>query len=868
MKKRIMTFLTVLCLLTGLFPQIAEAAENDSANSSVVNLLNALGIMETDEYTGRFWNDTPVERQEMAKILCDMFDIEPVAEKTPMFSDVKEEYRGFAETVVRNGYMQGKGDGSFGAKEYITVEQTVKIFVCILGGQSAAEIMGGYPDGYVMLGRKMGILKNTGSLKSNARRIDVARIIYNSLNTAEYDLGLIEGGATVYTQSTGKTFLSERLGIYRICGIVTQNTVTSLETPERLSYDLCVIGEETVRDSSGFLDDFLGCDVTAYVRKTDEEDLGDVIFVCESNNNESVTVSEEDFAGISGYSVTYWKNDKKQTLTLSTVTYMIYNGRAVEYDKEKFNVECGFIKFVDNDGDKKFDVAVITDYKPGVVGNVDAENGIIALKYNEKSIELKDNYVRLTADGEKIQLNRLIAGSVILVAASGEGDDGVYEICLSSEKAMGKIEKLISKNGKRYLTVGGKEYKISSYCEKLIENNFIDDFKTNLTGQFFMDGRGNVVYALLSDGGLVPGYLVNSAFSDEAFSKALTVKLYTLNQKFEMFSAADKLTVDNVKKNVSDIESDLALKSKLKTPQLILYSAKDGVLKEIVFAKSTYDEKEFSLDLSGVYKCTRPSVIAEKYVVPASSQVFYVPTPPAGVDGYDEYMNDEGNYAIYGGGHFSAGNYFGLSLYDINSDGEAKYAVSKKDPSTGNVNESSKFLAVTNVGEGINKKGETSTLIEGLDESGNEISLIGSKDGEIKDSQSDRIPVIGDVIQYHTNSDGEVTQIIIQLDVTDGSYFAPKAVESSKTDYTVSKCYGEVLSAGGSSIRIAAKPIDSSMTVLDGDMYVQNTGKAVLRCNADRTKIVPENFSTIEKGDRVFVSVNRQNYTRMIVIYD
>ena len=108
MKYKFLAFLTAVVLVFGITPAGITRATEDAADSRTVKLLSALGIMDADSHTGKFWDNTPVERQEMAKILCNLFDLEVSTDTLPRFNDVHEDYRAHVETAVRNGYMLGQ----------------------------------------------------------------------------------------------------------------------------------------------------------------------------------------------------------------------------------------------------------------------------------------------------------------------------------------------------------------------------------------------------------------------------------------------------------------------------------------------------------------------------------------------------------------------------------------------------------------------------------------------------------------------------------------------------------------------------------------------------------------------------------------
>ena len=119
MKYRLLSFCMAVLLLISMIsvPRI-EAANStetfkDSADTKIVKLLEALGLMEIDSETGFFWDEMPVKRSELAKIICKMFNISETKDASPHFTDVSDYDRAYIETAIRNGYMSGYDNEKF-----------------------------------------------------------------------------------------------------------------------------------------------------------------------------------------------------------------------------------------------------------------------------------------------------------------------------------------------------------------------------------------------------------------------------------------------------------------------------------------------------------------------------------------------------------------------------------------------------------------------------------------------------------------------------------------------------------------------------------------------------------------------------------
>jgi len=494
--KRVVAFLMSLVLLVGMFFVTGTVgyAKQDDSYSRVVNFLYALNIMREDKDTGIFWGDTPVKRAEIAEILCNMHRIDATENEIPLFSDVGDENRAFIETAVRNGFMTGAGNGEFHPKDYVTNEQLVKIFVSVLGGGTMAENMGGYPAGYINVGRKLGLLKNiNGALSDSAKRRDVANIIYDAMHADMYEMVSISQDDVTYSTVEGKTFLKETLDIYSVKGIIEANAVTSLNRAGGHGENCVVIDGVIYKDENGLAEDFLGCDVVLYA----EEDNGvyNIIYVEEGKNHNQIIVNDLDIISADAKEVKYYdENNREQKMSVSAVADMIYNGVAVAFDENRMNVQCGTLKLTDNNGDKVADVISITEFKTYVVDRVLLEDETIAMRYNENALSVRDEAYSVYKNGDRVALADIRDGDIILVAVSeNESDIKAIRIEASNVAVVGKIENLTTKAGVKYATISGKKYRVSPYCTKLESAQYIEKMGIGDAGQFYLDSRGVIV---------------------------------------------------------------------------------------------------------------------------------------------------------------------------------------------------------------------------------------------------------------------------------------------------------------------------------------------------------------------------------------
>ncbi len=857
MKNRIIALSVVFLIVFQMFFVISPSA-SESAESSVVKLLDALDIMTLDQYTGNFWDETPVERREMAQIICNLFRFDVKADEVPRFKDVQEKNRAYVETAVRNGYMTGYSPDQFGPEDYVTYEQLVKIFVSVLGADGLAENMGGYPSGYVAAGRKLGISgRNLGGGTTVARRIDVANIIYDTMNAGVVTLTGASDGEVIYSVNGNRTFLTEIMDIYRYTGIVEKNEATSVDDFDGLGNGLVQIDGNIYSDPKHLADDYIGCNVNVYVFMPSENVRGEIIFIEEYKDNETIILTENDIIGVNKDAVEYYEENRTKKLEISPVIDMIYNGKALDFDIEKIKVKNGFVKFIDNNDDNEFDVVSVTEYETYVVDHVDESNGKISVKFDKPSLDVRECFLRVYRDGTEITLGGIGRGDVALVAVSeGSDSDKAVRIDVCSKYVIGTVERISSSDGDTYITINGNKLRVSDYCEEVISKGKLKEIKIGECLMIYLDSLGKIAYFSNNSQDGNVGYLIDSAVGEKAFDSSLFVKIYTLDGKIELFGTENKVRVDEEKVAVTDIVKDAILMGKFNTPQLVKYSEKGGVLSEIRFAVDGYDAIKFSKDVSSGLLCTNISVLAEKYYVSANTRVFYVPSPA---------VDEEDYYNLYTGSYFTHNGTYTAELYEIDEMGNVGYAVVFANATWNRITEGSPILAVSEVHDGLDSDGNEIKVIKGMNENGVEVEVESAETESVIDSSLNREVVSGDVIQYGTNFSGKIIGVKI-LKHEQSEYFEPVLIHTG-TGSSTKKVYGEIMRGDFSNLLIYCGNVYSDMAPTLAHKNVANTGQAVYEYDEVCQEYRKIEFDEIEHGDRVFACVNAANRTRMLIVY-
>ena len=871
MRKRITALLMSLLLVLQLVQIVSAEAVSaeDSSDKLAVKVLNGLGIMGVDEFTGDFWDNTFVARREMAQIICNLFRLEPITDNVPKFTDVAEKDRPYIETVVRSGYMSGYGEDRFGPKDYITVAQLVKTIVSALGADKIAENEGGFPNGYITVANRLKLLKNVNvPVDSEAKRIDVANLIYNALTADMVQPSSVKADEIIYSKVEGQTMLTERLNIYRYDGVVEKNDVTSLDSRSGAGEGMASVNGEAYKDPNGLLRDFLGSKVTVFVEKQKNQESGTVIFAYEYQNNRTQTIEKDDLIDVNGFVVNYKKGEKKAALKMSSLVYVIYNGKYIEYNRDKFDIEDGYIKFVDNDANGVYDVALINEYKSVVANSVSQDGNTIQLKYGEEPINLENAIYDISIDGQAAKATDIGSGDVLLVAMSEDtGDSRFIRIEVVTERAIGNIERIFKEGNRDYIVVGDSEYRISDYCKSLISKSYINEIKAGYSGQFFTNGKGSIVYFKIGNSSVKAGYIIKSAFVSNPFETTLKLEMYTEEGKIEAYSSDSTIKINDVKTELSELSETSSVYKQLTTPQLVEYTITDGVIKSIDIACDGYNSEKFSLDYAGTILCRSKSILGDKYLASATTKVFYIPTPAKTHYEYNNIIEDISYYDIKTGSYFNGDSNYTVTLYDISPELEIKYAVVKKNPVDADMWSWNQLLAVTGVSETVDGDGNSTKILTGYNEAGNEISLTAANKSFMFDSLYNREPQAGDVVQYRTDSRGLIAEIQIQHRVDTPDYYTPEYIERVLVNRNAFKCYGEVAANSSTGLKICCKSVSGEVLPEEVDMLVTGGGTAVYSYDSARDRMFKIDFSDITSGDKVFACLSTSNSARMIVVY-
>ena len=239
--KKVIASVAALAMSLSCFTAFAADFSDVEATASykpAIDELVALEIVNGYE-DGTFKPDAEITRAEVTKMVVAAMgpSYTAAAESSKgnaEFSDVVNHWAaGFISVGVGAKFINGMGDGTFAPDANVTYAQIVKMLVAALGYESAANIAGGYPNGYISTGNQIGVTAGvTGvSADTNVTRAQVAQLISNALDiplviVTNWTTNILTGEPVAETEIQDgigedyKTLLTEYHNAYKVKGRV------------------------------------------------------------------------------------------------------------------------------------------------------------------------------------------------------------------------------------------------------------------------------------------------------------------------------------------------------------------------------------------------------------------------------------------------------------------------------------------------------------------------------------------------------------------------------------------------------------------------------------------------------------------------
>ena len=892
MKKIITCFTGILLAISMLAFTVSAADFSDIQSSDFsdsIRLLHNIGIVDGYD-DGSFRPDNTVTRAEFTAFVIRALGAANMAEVMPKnhsFADVddNEWYAGIVNAAYAMGLIDGLSSTEFGPEENVTLYQAAKIVLSSLGYKVVADVYGGYPSGYLRVGKDAGLFKLLSLNDRELTRGETAAMIRNALFVDLID-------------SLDGTKTTDNLLTNYLDFDVIEGTVNQTYGGNASSYDYGVGSDQIVVDGKMYrllmqdAEQFLGERVECYVRNENGRDV--IYYIERLRETKSLYVAADDILPSTNIGrFVYSDNDKQRTIDLKADFYVIYNGKkATDNDIQNgaLTPVSGGVLFKDADNDGKYDYAVVTEYKNIVVRGVN-DNKIYDQYGN--TLHILDNAaVKVKNKDGYITLGDVKAGDILSVAESKDGS--VVSAVVSDESVSGTVSAESDDNGKKKYTIvtedgESAEYELAQNYADAMSGSRADVYKISLRDVVtaYLDIEGKIACCIAGEehGDVNYGFVTDLAWSTNLDGDKCQLKILTPDNKL-----AELSTASSGKVKLSRNEGSGYVNKKVKTEELvnILLDGRDsmgeknrvlityglngdGEIDEVNLADTNGGNTSYlSKDVPYSNMLYTNGQFGLSYRLTPNTVVFDIPN-----NGAHQDQVSAGMYLDY----FTNGNYYNVTLYDVHEGTVGAVVLSRN------------VERYTSASSGYKER---------LDKANSSVMMVNKVSRVLDDNEDDYTAVTGfvdgeeitvrvaDTLQGNSDAKnnlkaGTVIQYVLNESETDKAETSDEPVKivmykllmdcSNKTKFVKSNYLDRITpnSAILFGYGTVARTTDTSFR-LDVDANELKTftfanGTAVYSCNTSSRKFEKMNPADVAEGDGVFI---RQRYgsLREVVIIE
>ena len=577
--KRALSFVMASAMLVGMMVVGSSAVTFGDAdqikNTEAVNTLVALGVLKGKD-TGNFDPTGIVTRAEMAKMICVAYNggKDPNLTEGGMYNDTKNHWaRGYIDYCTNLGVVAGDTAGNFNPDNTVTGTEASKMVLVALGYNAVQEKFvndANWANNINVRASQKGLYDDLSVLPSEGLTRDAAaQMIWNGMNAemVKYAMvGIVDGNSVSQAEDiAGRTILSNKFKMEEAEGDLEEIAYTE-DSKNGNYYTYTVNGE-----GYDFADDcshLFGMKVKVLYRYDNNNNVkvfgmfaegSNVMLETTLNNMEwkanatdTIVVSKKDYKIPTTTTVVSLTNGYSFD-TVYTMTDVLTSENIVGDNFAAPNA----IKVIDNNGDKKADVAVVTSIKVEKVTfvnktTVTTDGGSYKFAdcdiYNGVAV---DDYVQITTGpkNNKPALTKLTATNGVIAGVTDNKDglldeikvDGNWLYVMGSDSdhsvvpLAGETYDLVVVNGFVYYSNQVSESKTLSdvvYLTAAEHSTGVSDAKAKV---YFMDGSSATITLSKVD---------DVSLKDKDAVKDLVNKLYTFTVKNNAYTLTP-LSADN-----------------------------------------------------------------------------------------------------------------------------------------------------------------------------------------------------------------------------------------------------------------------------------------------------------------------------------
>lgn len=777
MRKKLVSLLSTLCILTGMI-SVSSAAEftdiTDSENSIAIKTVCGLGIMEETEY-GMFSPKDYVTRGDVAVAVGKLMKYDWYSGIETSFADVPPgaEEAGYIHTLKTMGIMFGYSDNYFGYEDAVTLEQFETIILRATGYMAL--------ENYISRGEmlvKADFLDKVTALPSDKlTRADVAQLLYNCLDIKEMYVDY-KGD-----YSSGKTILENRHGLKKITGVITANSITRLSSNGGVGKGRIEIDSVEYETSFAQADELLGYPVAAYL-ETENNIIKYLLDI--PSQYKIVELSDYDIEQIdtdgANVTVKYEENSKTKVKSFGISDNILYNGTAIRaLTNDILNIKMGKIKIIElNSGVRNVFIESYVNYVVEYV-NTDEKTVVDKLTRQIVPFDFDEENIRFYKFGYETSFDQINVGEVLSVYDNNDSNSRNVIVYISDDKETGKITGIDDD----FVYINGKSYRPA------VGADVSKEFEGGFAGSFYIDASGRIVGADKDDNtGYQYGCLVKIKYdrSLKAMSDSekdfLTFKILGTNGQVADYPASDKLRINEIKvyNDWENFPINLFKKNGEYFNQLVKFRIDyEGKVTSIYTENQEFDDspqanKDFlpyryrskSGAMFDSASNTMLSTTSPGFFVDASTVVFSVPS---------DYTGEAEDYKVISTSSFLEMSTYNSKPYDLDAYSVAKVLMIK---SNDRVTDSTAIVGVNAVLEMVNSNKEA---VKGVKVAGNKTVA------EYQFYHNINTPVAqGDIVQINVDVNGKINAVNVVANAETIGEIIPN--DDFHYDFAAGKVYG------------------------------------------------------------------------------
>lgn len=558
MNKRIIKLLISLTVVTSVLTAQFTVAFAKSYDETVAEFLYAAGVTDSAAVPDETEN---VSRADFAVMAVRAMGIGDKANifSANAFADVPSGHRAFnaVNTLYCLGFVSGTDDYLFSPDRSITLDETAKVTVHIMGYVHRVK-----NADYISVLTANKLLKDVSvNADGTISRTAMQKFFYNLLSLKTDKVS--SWGDSISFDKGAELFMTERLGIYKIEGVVTDDGYSSLYGNSQVGIGKIVI-DNTAINNSGSCDNLLGCNATAYYRE-DSHGTKELVYIdTESATKDIMEINADDIEDYSDCTYSYYDGDRTRKVSISRNFNIIYNKKAFvggaalssEQFKKYMMPEYGSVRLIKSSGGS-YDTVIVNNYDCIVVGAVDSQNDFITSRIPVKTVDAAgnttfeyktydfsdaDTLIIRNASGTETNFDSIVSENIAEIAMSFDGK--FAEVIVSANKAEGKID---SETDDGY-EIGGVEYKRSKRFDDYLayrESLGKDSPKAGDECTFYLNTSGQIEFFKSKSGdGVMFAYLADVGTGNSSMDKKLMLKLVTQDKQIKTAEVAKKAKAD------------------------------------------------------------------------------------------------------------------------------------------------------------------------------------------------------------------------------------------------------------------------------------------------------------------------------------